>query len=347
MTMPEAEDRPLLSACLIVRNEEHNLPRCLESLRGLADELVVVDTGSADRTVEIARSFGSVVAEQAWRNDFAFHRNQSLDMATGRWCLVVDADEEVVETDREQTRRRLAEDGLTPVLLVRERLRYETGNDITVLVPRLVRRSSGIRFVHPVHEQLKVTDMPARLSNVSLLHHGYTTVEAQYRKERRNLELGKAMGDHSHGLHTVVRSAFSLGLWDDVVEHAERLAERSKQADVVAEGCALGAAAAVFAGDLARARKLLVVGRAVDPGSPDLLRVEVACAAAEYAVCVGEAGLDRCVSFARAPIFRHDDGAHTRVLAALGLKSEVSRPPATAAEGNAMGLTETNNACKR
>ena len=78
---------PRLSVCMITRNESADLARCLSSAKGLADELVVVDTGSTDDTIAIARSFGAHVIEHAWRHDFAEARNVSLDAATGDWIL--------------------------------------------------------------------------------------------------------------------------------------------------------------------------------------------------------------------------------------------------------------------
>jgi len=81
---------------MMVRNEEANLPRCLESIRGIVDEIVIVDTGSTDNTIDIARSYGAKVYEHPWQDDFSLHRNQSLDYATGDWVLIIDADEEFV-----------------------------------------------------------------------------------------------------------------------------------------------------------------------------------------------------------------------------------------------------------
>jgi glycosyltransferase involved in cell wall biosynthesis len=78
---------------MIVRDEEATLARCLESAKPYVDEICVVDTGSVDRTVEIARSFGAKVRSVPWNDSFAEARNHSLDMATGNWVLVLDGDE--------------------------------------------------------------------------------------------------------------------------------------------------------------------------------------------------------------------------------------------------------------
>ncbi|HOP41090.1 MAG TPA: glycosyltransferase, partial [Geobacteraceae bacterium] len=90
---PTDPDAPAaLSVCLIAKNEESNLPRCLASLRALADEIIVVDTGSNDRTREVARLFGAKVFDFPWNGNFSDARNESLAHASCRWILVMDAD---------------------------------------------------------------------------------------------------------------------------------------------------------------------------------------------------------------------------------------------------------------
>ena len=83
----------LLTVCMIVKNEEADLPRCLASIKAVADEIVVVDTGSTDRTVEIAQSFGAIVGHFEWCDDFAAARNAALKLATCEWVFQLDADE--------------------------------------------------------------------------------------------------------------------------------------------------------------------------------------------------------------------------------------------------------------
>jgi len=83
-----------ISACMIIKNEEHNLSRCLTSIKPLVDEIIIVDTGSTDKSIEIAESFGAKIYHHPWENDFSKHRNQSLSYATSDWVLIVDADEE-------------------------------------------------------------------------------------------------------------------------------------------------------------------------------------------------------------------------------------------------------------
>lgn len=90
----------LISASMIVKNEEKFLEGCLESLRGAVDEVVVVDTGSTDRTKEIAHSYGARVFDFPWNGSFADARNESLARSRGRWVLYIDADERFVSGGR-------------------------------------------------------------------------------------------------------------------------------------------------------------------------------------------------------------------------------------------------------
>src|SRR5579883_1951392 len=84
-----------LSAAIIVKNEERHLPECLSSLAGLVDEIVIVDTGSTDRTREIAASAGARIFDFPWMGDFSAARNHALNQVRGDWTLYIDADERV------------------------------------------------------------------------------------------------------------------------------------------------------------------------------------------------------------------------------------------------------------
>src|SRR5579872_6223363 len=90
---------PSIGACMIVKNEQENLARCLGSLRGAVDDIVVVDTGSTDRTIEIALEFGARVFHFDWIDDFAAARNESLCYATTDWVIWMDGDDELIETE--------------------------------------------------------------------------------------------------------------------------------------------------------------------------------------------------------------------------------------------------------
>ena len=82
-----------ISSCLIVKNEAENIARCLESIKSISDEIIVVDTGSTDNTVEIAKSYGARIYFYEWDNNFSNARNFALEKATGDWIIFLDADE--------------------------------------------------------------------------------------------------------------------------------------------------------------------------------------------------------------------------------------------------------------
>ena len=93
-----------VSLCLMVRNEEAVLPGCLQSTADLVNEIIVVDTGSTDRTKEIAANFGAKVFDFPWCDDFAAARNECIRHATGEWIFWMDADERIDEANREKLR---------------------------------------------------------------------------------------------------------------------------------------------------------------------------------------------------------------------------------------------------
>ena len=82
-----------ISLCAIVKNEEEMLPKCLESVQGFVDEILIIDTGSTDKTVEIAKSYGARVEHFEWINDFSAARNFALKQCKTDYALVLDADE--------------------------------------------------------------------------------------------------------------------------------------------------------------------------------------------------------------------------------------------------------------
>ena len=140
----------LVSAALIVRDEEKFLQACLGSLAGLADEIVVVDTGSADRSRDIARDAGARVYDLPWRGDFSAARNHALGLARGEWILYIDADERVGEGDRAAVREQLRRpEYIGYRLLLRPRPGFSPYWEL-----RLFRNDPRIRFRGVIHENI-------------------------------------------------------------------------------------------------------------------------------------------------------------------------------------------------
>jgi glycosyltransferase involved in cell wall biosynthesis len=139
----------VLSAAIIARNEEACIERCLKSLAGF-DEIVVVDTGSTDATVEIAARYATVYTDYVWADDFAEARNVSLSRCNGDWILVIDCDEYLPGGMVEQIRALLEGDPGGPVDAFRMRIVWDEVHSHTA--PRLYR--SGLRFAGKVHEAI-------------------------------------------------------------------------------------------------------------------------------------------------------------------------------------------------
>jgi glycosyltransferase involved in cell wall biosynthesis len=186
-----------ISACLIVRDEEANLPRCLASLKGIADQIVVVDTGSADRTVEIAEAAGAEVHHFAWCDDFSAARNESLRHATGDFILWVDADDELVERTPGALRRLCAGPAASWGCWIEVRCPGVSPDEAVPVVRqwRLFPRAAGVRFEGRVHEHPvapRVIDPQDVLAQdqAHVVHWGYTAGgEVAARKLQRNRKL--------------------------------------------------------------------------------------------------------------------------------------------------------------
>jgi len=169
-------DTPTLSLCMIVRNEEAYLTRCLESVRGLVDEVVIVDTGSSDRTPAIARAFGARLFQFAWQDDFSLARNFSVEQATGDWILSLDADESIAARDHAAIRAALCRDEANLVLVAQRHylasgtvVGWQAGSGgydeglpfagfLDVECLRLFRNRPWLRFRNRVHETIVSTD---------------------------------------------------------------------------------------------------------------------------------------------------------------------------------------------
>ncbi len=185
-----------LTVCLITRNEEKFLGACLGSVRGLADELVVVDTGSTDRTVQIAEEHGARVSHFEWCDDFSAARNAALAQATGDWVLMLDADETLPESSHAALLKLLVNPQVMAWRLpIVDHGREDQGCSY---VPRLFRNAPALFYVGRVHEQVfgsievrrQEWGLENRLADATLLHFGYTAAVIKDRnKIQRNLLL--------------------------------------------------------------------------------------------------------------------------------------------------------------
>lgn len=147
-----------ISLCMIVKNEEKVLKKCLASVQGIADEIVIADTGSSDATKDVARKFTNLVYEFTWTDDFSAARNFVFDKASGDYLLWLDADDILLPNDRAKLKK--LKKSLDPAVDV-VMMKYNTGFDADGNVSfsyyreRLVKRACHFRWKEPVHEYLE------------------------------------------------------------------------------------------------------------------------------------------------------------------------------------------------
>ena len=169
------KERPSVSACMIVKNEEELLPECLDSIRDWVDEIIIVDTGSSDKTIEIAKSYGAKVFHQEWEGNFSKHRNYSLAQATSEWIFIIDADERIITEDIPTLIQSLQNKNVSIVSINVFNV-YGNREETTTFLPsvRLWRRSLNLQYEGVVHNLLNLgVEHPVVRVDVRLKHLGY------------------------------------------------------------------------------------------------------------------------------------------------------------------------------
>ncbi len=187
--------KPTISVCLIVKNEEHFLGECLQSIKPVADQIVLVDTGSTDKTIAIAERFNAEVNHFTWCDDFAAARNASLEKARGDYILWLDADERLTADSISFLQNLPAPVTGTPRAF-QVQINNHTKDNASFYVStayRLFQRHPKLRFENRIHERLTYNargQVRVERAKVTLEHLGYALDEAQTeRKAQRNLQL--------------------------------------------------------------------------------------------------------------------------------------------------------------
>lgn len=194
--MPE---KNCLSLCMIVKNEENWLDQCLSSIKKVADEIIIVDTGSTDRTKEIATRYNASIYDFTWTESFAEARNFGIDKASGNWILWLDADEEL-ELQNETEFQEVLEAQEKDVWMISLVNYYGTpppnlNRAYLFSSYRLFRNHKGIQFVGNIHEHLNLQfdswhGPPEILPGVKIHHYGYMDMLVESKeKQKRNLYL--------------------------------------------------------------------------------------------------------------------------------------------------------------
>ncbi len=226
------------SLCMIVRNEEENLPACLATVEGLFDEIIVVDTGSTDGTVAAAKRFGAKVFEFPWVDSFAAARNECLRHASCKWIMWLDADDRLDAVNRERLRKVLA--GLgdeldAHAIQVRSVLDQQRTAFRMLDQVRIFRNLPQVRWDYRIHEQI----LPAvnraggqvRWTNVVVDHVGYQDAGLRRRKLQRNLRLLEMdhvdRPDDSFSLFNLGWTLLDLDRTGDALPHLRRSLEKA------------------------------------------------------------------------------------------------------------------------
>lgn len=242
----------LLSACMIVKNEQDTLPACLTAVQDVVEEIVVYDTGSTDKTVEIARAAGATVVDGHWDDDFARARNSALEHCRGEWILHVDADE-LVLTDRTTLRAEIAQTTADALEVEIDNL----GDDGEVAVEHVAVRLFRRRRAHwqgRLHERVVArggTLTFARCASLRLRHSGYTAAaQAAGDKVARNLRIARAAVEADGGidLHTrigLARALISAGRHEEAVPHLQHVRTTTSDSELLRHALRAGAEALV------------------------------------------------------------------------------------------------------
>ncbi|HDK7167341.1 glycosyl transferase [Clostridium sporogenes] len=187
----------MISLCLIVKNEEETLLKCLDSAKNIAQEIIIIDTGSTDRTKEIALNFTDKVYDFTWCNDFSKARNFSISKASNDWILVLDADEVVTDFDIRDIESFCSQDNKNVVGRLKRINEYEDEQGIKRYIERVNRVLNKNFFTYEgiIHEQIVSTNKKKYVTkNINLIvdHIGYSKeVLNRTNKIQRNIELLK------------------------------------------------------------------------------------------------------------------------------------------------------------
>ena len=245
LQIEKASKKNTLSLCMIVKNEEKHLVRCLRSVRDVVDEMIIVDTGSTDKTIDIAKVFGAKLFDFSWTGDFSAARNYSLTQATGDWILVLDADEVISERDFSELKALLRKRTPSPAAYSIVTRNYMNNTSVIGWTPkdgqypeeagggwvpsakvRLFPRRKDLFFMNPVHEllenSLKSAKVPIFPCKIVVHHYGKLDMERDAQKGEDYYLLGKIKYESDPTnlkyIYELAKQAHLLKKYDEAVE---------------------------------------------------------------------------------------------------------------------------------
>jgi GT2 family glycosyltransferase/Tfp pilus assembly protein PilF len=245
LQIEKASKKGTLSLCMIVKNEEKYLLQCLKSVRDIIDEIIIVDTGSTDKTVGIAKVFGAKLFDFPWTGDFAAARNHSLEQATGNWILILDGDEVLSPLDFKELKEIIHKKSSSPAAYSIATRNYITNvsaigwekNDgeypeeagtgwVVSKKVRLLTRNKAAVFSNPVHETLEASlakaKIPVQPCKIIVHHYGKLDAQKDLQKGEDYYLLGKIKYENdptnTKYVLELARQAQVLGKHEEAVE---------------------------------------------------------------------------------------------------------------------------------
>ncbi|MEK6968440.1 MAG: glycosyltransferase [Nanoarchaeota archaeon] len=198
----------MISACLIVKDEENMLAGCLSSIKSISDEIIIVDTGSKDSTMQIAKKFGSKTYNFTWNGDFSAARNYSLSKASNEWILVIDADEILESQDAAGIKklvthnefdafsviqRTYTDDSVDLAFVKLKNKRYGFSGYFDVEVIRLFRNNNSYKYSGKVHELLDDSMKGARIGRSDVVFHHLEHIKGEESVKKKQLSYLKTI----------------------------------------------------------------------------------------------------------------------------------------------------------
>jgi glycosyltransferase involved in cell wall biosynthesis len=227
---------PNITLSMIVKNEEKYLRDCLESVKGIVNEIVIVDTGSTDKTVEIAKEFNAKLFSFDWIDDFSAARNYALSKSTGEWILYLDADERLDPESISEIIHRTEKSRKIAFNCTVKSFESNGNRDNFIRYTRLFGYHPDVKFIGRVHEQiedsLKKNDYLIVDSKIIINHIGYNvSITEKQEKARRNLELLLKENKQNPSPYYEFQLAHTYNILDDeeiAIKYFQRVAESHK-----------------------------------------------------------------------------------------------------------------------
>ena len=243
------DDKMSISLCMIVKNEEQYIEQCLNSVKDLVDEFIIVDTGSEDKTIDIIKKLNLnnlKIIDYKWENDFSKARNISLKNTAKDWILVMDADETISKKDHGQIRELIKKENTAYFLIQRNYTNnasvlgwvsgkddlYEESRNFSGWLPnpiiRLFQNKKEIYFVDPVHEHVgeSIKKMNGKVEHTNIpIHHFYQLKKKNERKKKGKmyLEIGeKKLGKDPKFFYEIGVQHQDLGEFEKATEYFKK-----------------------------------------------------------------------------------------------------------------------------